>query len=100
LIGKCDLKESIGFTSMANIVISNDSGMMHVAGAFGVPQVAIFGPTDVKATFPLNPKADILHHPVPCSPCKHRVCPIGHDCMKAVTVDEVSTAVGARLSEV
>lgn len=99
LIGKCNLKESIGFTSIADVVVTNDSGMMHVAGAFGISQVAIFGPTDVTATFPLNPKAEILHHKVSCSPCKHRECPIGHDCMKAITVDQVSDAVTAQLSQ-
>lgn len=93
LIGKCNLKESIAFTSLADMVLSNDSGMMHVAGAFQRPQVAIFGPTDVKATFPLNPKAKTLIHEVACSPCKHRVCPIGHDCMKGIEVSQVAATV-------
>ncbi len=93
LVGKCNLRESIALTSLADMVLSNDSGMMHVAGAFERPQVAVFGPTDVKSTFPLNPQAKTLQHAVPCSPCKHRICPIGHDCMVGIQVAEVTTAV-------
>jgi heptosyltransferase-2 len=91
LVGNSSLADSIGLTSMADMVISNDSGMMHVAAAFGIPQVAIFGPTHVDATFPFSDLATVLHHPVPCSPCSHRVCPKEeHYCMTAVKTEEVT----------
>ena len=93
LCGQTSLKESIGLISLARFFLSNDSGLMHVAAAFGIPQVAIFGPTDVHSTYPHNPMATAIHEPVSCSPCFKRHCPIGHDCMKAVEVDRVTQAI-------
>jgi heptosyltransferase-2 len=77
---------------------------MHLAAALGVPVVAIFGPTDERATAPLGGPApggfaapDVLTHPVFCRPCMLRECPIDHRCMKGITVDTVVTAVARRL---
>lgn len=89
LCGKTRLDESIAMIGQCDIFLSNDSGLMHVAAAFGKPQVAVFGPTDAEATFPLNPAARVVRHPVSCSPCFQRHCPIGHDCMRGVSTDAV-----------
>lgn len=95
LCGKTSLNESLTLIGASQNFLSNDSGLMHVAGAFGVAQVAIFGPTDVSATYPHNPKASVIYHKVSCSPCFKRHCPIGHDCMKAVSDGEVWDALQA-----
>ncbi len=98
LCGQTCLKESIALISSADGFLSNDSGLMHVAAAFGTPQTAIFGPTDVTATYPDSPVARVLYRQVPCSPCFRRHCPIGHDCMKAIQPEEAVAAVDAMLA--
>ena len=62
----------------ARLVISNDSGAMHLAAAAGVPQIALFGSTNPVWTAPLNPRATLLTRGEACSPCYQRVCPLGH----------------------
>lgn len=99
LCGRTSLRESIALISMANAFLSNDSGLMHVAAAFSIPQVAIFGPTDISATFPHNPHAETLYRQVPCSPCFRRHCPIGHDCMRAVSGEDVEAALARVLAK-
>jgi len=89
LCGRTSLSESLALISAADAFLSNDSGLMHAAAAFAIPQVAIFGPTDVTATYPNNPRARTLYQKVPCSPCFRRHCPIGHDCMRAIAADAV-----------
>jgi len=98
LCGKTKLYESLDLISGADAFLSNDSGLMHAAAGFGVPQVAIFGPTDARATFPNSDKAEVVRHEVECSPCFKRHCPIGHECMKGVTSQAVWQALEARLS--
>ena len=98
LCGKTGLGESIAIIAASDGFLSNDSGLMHVAAALGIPQVAVFGPTDVNATYPANPRARMLFHPVPCSPCFKRHCPIGHDCMVGMGTDRVWKAVGQLFS--
>ena len=71
--------------------VSNDSGAMHLAAALGRPVVAIFGPTDERATRPLGDH-DVITEPVFCRPCMLRDCPIDHRCMKRITVDRVVEA--------
>jgi heptosyltransferase II len=72
--------------------VTNDSGPMHLSAAVGASTLAIFGPTDERATAPLAPHARILKHPVSCSPCLLRTCPLDHRCMTRMTVDEVFDA--------
>lgn len=99
LCGRTSLRESIAIISMADAFLSNDSGLMHVAAAFSIPQVAVFGPTDIGATFPKNPRAETLYRKVACSPCFKRHCPIGHDCMRGVGEDDVSAALDRVLTK-
>ena len=64
--------------SLADAVVSNDSGLMHVAAALARPQVALFGPSDPLRTGPHNAKAHVLRLGIECSPCNKRICPLGH----------------------
>jgi heptosyltransferase II len=99
LIGRTDLRLLAGLVDRCAAFVSNDSGAMHLAGALGVPLVAIFGPTDERATAPLGAvsEPDVLTHPVFCRPCMLRDCPIDHRCMKGITVDRVFERVAARI---
>jgi heptosyltransferase-2 len=105
LIGRTDLRVLAGAVSRCSAFVSNDSGAMHLAGALGVPLVAIFGPTDDRATAPLGgpsrhggtAEPDVLTHPVFCRPCMLRECPIDHRCMTRISVARVFDAVAARL---
>lgn len=95
LTGKTTLSEAIGIMSHLRIFVTNDSGLMHVAAALGVPVVAIFGSTDPNATGPVGPKTRILYHPVPCGPCLKTYCPSDFRCMDLIKVEEVFDAVKA-----
>lgn len=92
LSGDTDLETLRGVLSLASMVITNDSGPMHLAAALGVPTLAVFGSTDAEVTGPVGPRARLVRHEVSCSPCLLRECPIDHRCMKGVTVDQVSDA--------
>jgi len=72
-----------------NLFLTNDSGLMHVAAAFGIPVVAIFGPTDPDKTAPIGGNARIVRHTVDCSPCLKEVCPSDHRCMLSIDPEEV-----------
>ncbi|PMP68119.1 MAG: lipopolysaccharide heptosyltransferase II [Thermodesulfobacterium geofontis] len=88
--GKTQLTEVAGIFSFAKAVISNDSGLMHLAAALKVPQIAIFGSTDPEKTGPLNERAIVLKKEFPCSPCFKRTCKYGHyECLKSILPDEV-----------
>ncbi len=84
LSGKTTISELIDYVAGVSLLICNDSGIMHIASAFEVPTVAIFGPTDEKETSPYcNKNAKIVRLEMPCAPCKKRVCPLKHNnCLK------------------
>ena len=90
--GKTSLETLIGILAESSLMITNDSGPMHIAAALGVPTVAVFGPTDEKATGPIGAHTRIVKHAVECSPCLLRECPIDHRCMAGVTVESVCSA--------
>ena len=75
-VGKTSLTEFMAALVTARLVICNDSGAMHVASALGVPTLAVFGSTVQHLTGPMGPRARVLRHHVPCSPCFLRECPI------------------------
>ncbi len=93
LAGKTSVEEVLGLISQCDLFLSNDSGLMHVAAAFGIPQVALFGSTDPQKTAPLNDWAVVIHpKEVSCTPCFKSECPEDLKCMQAITVDQVVTA--------
>lgn len=83
LTGKTSLAEAIDLLSQATIVVSNDSGLMHIAAALERPIVAIYGPTPADITPPLADHYESLFLDLPCRPCMKRECPLGHwKCMQ------------------
>jgi heptosyltransferase-2 len=89
LTGQTDLAEAVAVLSVADLLITNDTGPAHVAAALGRPTLVIFGPTNPLTTRPFSPFAEIIRHPPDCAPCMLRDCPIDHRCMTAITPDEV-----------
>src|SRR5438876_970418 len=81
------------------LVLTNDTGTMHLASLLGVPVVAIFGSTEPRLTGPLGNGHIVLRHHVECSPCFLRECPIDFRCMKAVSTQEAADAVLSILGE-
>lgn len=89
LIGQTSVRQLMAVLASVRLLVSNDSGPMHVGAAFGVPIVAVFGPTDHTTT---SPKADIcriIRKATDCAPCLLRQCPTDHRCMKAITAKDV-----------
>ena len=95
LAGKTNIKELCSNIAGCSFFITNDSGPMHVAAAYRVPTVAIFGPTKYKETSPWkNEKSIIVRKEMVCSPCMKRECPLKHhECMKNISASEVIEAV-------
>ncbi|MGE0497738.1 MAG: lipopolysaccharide heptosyltransferase II [Ramlibacter sp.] len=94
LAGKTTLLQALAAIAGARHVVSNDSGLMHVAAAFGVAQVAVFGSSSPLHTPPLNDRAAVLwlkndaayQPPLDCAPCFERECPLGHTrCLNDIT---------------
>lgn len=93
LSGRTSIPQLAAAIRRCALFLTNDTGPMHVADAVGVPVVAIFGPTDWIATPPYGPRHEIVRHPLDCSPCLKRICPLGHhNCMKLVSVEDVLAA--------
>jgi heptosyltransferase-2 len=102
LAGETSLRDALAIVSLSTVVVSNDSGLLHLAAASGTPVVALFGPTDPDRTGPTGVTASsvtIVRRPVSCSPCELRECPIDHRCMVWVDSDEVYAAVCRVLAE-
>jgi heptosyltransferase-2 len=98
LSGATTIRELMAALKRCAMLLTNDTGPMHIASAFQVPVVAIFGPTDWRTTSPFGSPHVIVRQPVDCAPCLLRECPIDHRCMTRVTVDQVYEAATKQLA--
>ena len=97
LVGKTAIAALPALLSRCHLFVGNDSGAMHVAGAVGLPVVAIFGPTDPHGTAPITPRCTVVQEKPYCSPCFLRRCPTDHRCMMGVRPEAVEAAARAWL---
>lgn len=103
MAGETSLLDAMALIAGARGLVSNDSGLMHVAAAFGLPQVAVFGSTSPEHTPPLNPRARVLwlkdELKLDCMPCFERQCRFGHyRCLTEVAPQRVESALGEALA--
>lgn len=99
LTGKTGLLQLAALLERCHLLVTNDTGTMHVATAVGTPVVAIFGSTPPLTTGPWGEGHVVVKKDLPCSPCWKRICPTDHRCMDLITVDEVETVVDKKLRE-
>jgi heptosyltransferase-2 len=91
-LGK-DLLRLAALLKRCDLLITNDTGPMHLAAAVATPVIALFGSTDHVTTSPLGPGSRVIRRQTDCSPCLKRRCPRDHRCMEALSVDEVEAVV-------
>lgn len=93
LCGRTELVDAVDLIALCRAVVSNDSGLMHVAAAVSTPLVAIYGSSTPDYTPPLTRRAEILYLGLDCSPCFKRNCPLGHtNCLENIGAEQVMTA--------
>jgi len=98
MTGKTSVAEVTAIISVADVLITNDTGPAHIGSAVGTPTLVIFGPTNPLTTRPFAPNADIIRQKPDCAPCMLRDCPIDHRCMTAISPEEVFARAGAMMS--
>jgi heptosyltransferase-2 len=99
LTGETTLAETTAILSVADLLVTNDTGPAHLASALGRPTLVIFGPTNPLTTRPFSPTAEVVRRPPDCAPCMLRDCPIDHRCMTAIGVEEVFARAVALLDQ-
>ncbi|MDQ6735597.1 MAG: lipopolysaccharide heptosyltransferase II, partial [Nitrospirota bacterium] len=100
LSGRTSIRELMTVIKRCRLFVTNDTGPMHIAAAFDVPVVAVFGPTDFRTTSPFGETHAIVRQPVECSPCLLRECPIDHRCMTGITVERVYETASKQLKRI
>lgn len=94
LAGKTTLHQAIDLMALSSVVVSNDSGLMHIAAALQRPLVAVYGSTSPKYTPPLAEAVVVVHTDIECRPCFKRECPLGHlKCLKELYPQQVIAAI-------
>jgi heptosyltransferase-2 len=100
LAGKTSLGHAIGLVAASALVVSNDSGLLHIASALNRPVVAIYGPTDPDHAPPFSDVAKSVSLHLSCAPCKQRECPLGHqDCMKKIESEHIWHVIAPMLGQ-
>ena len=100
LTGKTRLLHLAALLERCHLLVTNDTGTMHVAAAVGTPVVALFGSTDPVTTGPWGEGHVVVRKDVSCSPCLKRICPTDHRCMELITVDEVEEVIHQKLRDI
>ena len=98
-VGKTSLLQLAALLERCHLLLTNDTGTMHIAAAVGTPVVALFGSTPPGMTGPWGSHHQVISKEVACSPCMKRVCPTDHRCMDLITVKEVEEVVEKKLKE-
>lgn len=93
-----DLIRLAALLKRCDLLITNDTGPMHMAAAVGIPVIALFGSTDPRTTSPLGPNNRVMRRQADCSPCLKRCCPHEHRCMEAMSVDDVEAAIQEQMT--
>ena len=94
LAGKTSLHQAIDLMALSTMVISNDSGLMHIAAALQRPLVAVYGSTSPEYTPPLAEKVAVMHTDIECRPCFKRECPLGHlKCLRELAPQQVINSI-------
>ena len=90
LCGETSLAEAVDLMSCGKMVVTNDSGLMHIAAALSLPLIAVYGSTSPEFTPPLGEASQVVRSQLDCSPCFERECPLGHgDCMKKIEPPQI-----------
>ena len=96
LVGKTDLAEATDLLAFASVVLSNDSGLMHIAAALGKNVIGLFGSTSSDFTPPLSDKVESISTDIACRPCFKRECPLGHlRCLTEIKPERVLDAIAS-----
>jgi len=99
LTGKTTVAEATAIISIADILITNDTGPAHIGAALDTPTLVIFGPTNPLTTYPFSSSAEIIRRPPDCAPCMLRDCPIDHRCMTAITPEAIFERASVMMSQ-
>jgi len=89
LTGKTSVAEAVALISIADVLVTNDTGPAHIGAALGTPTLVIFGPTNPLTTYPFSAHAQMIREAPDCAPCMLRDCPIDHRCMTAISAERV-----------
>ena len=99
LTGQTTVAEATAIISIADVLITNDTGPAHIGAALRTPTLVIFGPTNPLTTYPLSASAEIIRRAPDCAPCMLRDCPIDHRCMTAITPADVFERASVLMSQ-